>query len=474
MGQVFTGGRRVVVLTPDWGSGGGEEKWPAPRRRPTVRAPCNLDDEGTTVILPPTLVPPSPGALARLVAESRERSLAQAPPRGAARPRRALSADDAGRRLRRGPLGRHLGLLRELLEPVMRPGQLALAVADPGARVLAVVGDDDACRRAHDVGLRAGYDWSEAAVGTNGVGTAAACRAPVRVAGRQHHADLGPELVCWAAPVRAPGGDVVGVLGLTGPALAERGQELAVLTAAAAAVEARLALEDLPVADGAAARGADPDRTDPDRTDPEGTDSDGTAVAHLRALGRRRAVLAAGGCRVELSDRHSEIVLLLAWFPGGLSAEHLAGLLERGRRDAVVVRAEVRRLREALTPLGHAARLTPRPYRFERTPTCDAARVIDLVRAGRLAEAVAAHTGGVLPGSTAPGVESVRHDVARRLRTAVAELHDAGLLLELARCPENHDDAELWGRVAGAYEPGSPGRVEALAELERIDADLRA
>lgn len=424
-----------------------------------MRGQCNLDDEGTTVLLPPTLVPPSPGAIARLVAESRERSLAQAPPRTAARPRRALSAEDADRRLRCGPLGRHVGLLRELLEPVMRPGRLALAVADPGARVLAVVGDDDACRRAHALGLRPGYDWSEAAVGTNGVGTAAACRAPVRVAGPQHHADLGPEVVSWAAPVRAPGGDVVGVLGLTGPALAERGQELAVLTAAAAAVEARLALEDLPAAGGGDSGGAGPD---------------GVAIAHLRALGRRRAVLVAGGCRVELSDRHSEIALLLAWFPAGLSAEHLAGLLERGRRDAVVVRAEMRRLREALAPLGRAARLTPRPYRFERTPTCDAWRVVDLVRTGRLAEAVAAHAGGVLPGSTAPGIESVRHDVARRLRTAVLERHDAGLLLELARCSENHDDAELWDRVAGAYEPGTPGRAEALAELERIDADLRA
>jgi hypothetical protein len=80
----------------------------------------------------------------------------------------------------------------------------------------------------------------------------------------------------------------------------------------------------------------------------------------------------------------------------------------------------------------------------------------------------------VLPGSTAPGVESVRHDVARRLRTAVGEARDPGLVLELARCPENREDAEAWDRAAALHEPGSPGRTEALAELARIDADLRA
>jgi transcriptional regulator of acetoin/glycerol metabolism len=420
-----------------------------------------LDDEVIGVLLlPPVLNPPRSDALDRLVEESWERSVLAQPARARIRPGRALSDAEADRLLRHGPLAAQIGLARQLLEPFARSGSLVLTIADARARVLQVVGDDDARREAHRAGVRQGYDWSERLLGTNGVGTALASGRPVRVAGEQHYAPGAAGLVCWAVPVRNPAtGDVVGVLDLTGAARSECGHELTVLVAAGAAIEARLALT--------AAQGLLLD----------GDAGVGTAdgqMAELEVLGRRRALLHTAARGIELSERHSEIVLLLAWFAEGLSADELAHLLERGERDTVVVRAEIHRLRLALAEAAAVHRLERRPYRFVRPPSTDAGQVEALVRAGRLDEAVRRHAGGVLPGSDAPGVQTIRDDVARKLRTAVVATRDPYLILELARCPENRDDAELWDRCAASFVPGSPGRVEALAELERIDAELRA
>ncbi|GAB2463345.1 GAF domain-containing protein [Xylanimonas ulmi] len=401
------------------------------------------------VTLPHVQAPPTPAELSALLRASWARS--RPLPRTRATPRRALSDDEAARRLRAGPLCPHLAVIETLLAPTVRDEGLVLVVADPRGRVLAVHGSSDARRRAGNAGVRAGYDWSERVVGTSGLGTAVAAGRPVRVCGAEHWARLDPPLTCWAVPVRGASGDLVGVLDLSGSPSAERGNELALLVAAAAAVEARVAI---------------------DRPEPTAA-TDDESPSQLDVIARRHAVLRTARGELSLSARHSEIALLLATRPEGLTADDLAHELERAGRDPAVVRAEMRRLRAALAPLAGRESVRPRPYRFRRRPTTDAARVVSLVRSGRLGEAVRAHAGGVLPWSTAPGVETVRREVALRLRTAVGEAGEPHLLLELARCPENRQDASLWGAVVAAFAPGSPPRQEALAAIERIDSELR-
>ncbi|MGO4750686.1 hypothetical protein AB4212_19040, partial [Streptomyces sp. 2MCAF27] len=80
------------------------------------------------------------------------------------------------------------------------------------------------------------------------------------------------------------------------------------------------------------------------------------------ALGRDEALLLAEGRRLRLGPRHSEIMVLLAAHPEGLSGDRLALELygeQADRRSPVTLRAELSRLRRLVGPL-----LGSRPYRL--------------------------------------------------------------------------------------------------------------
>jgi transcriptional regulator of acetoin/glycerol metabolism len=129
-----------------------------------------------------------------------------------------------------------------LLEPLTRKlagGTACAIVADPEGIILSAHAADvfdDAAR----VRLVPGADWSEAARGTNAIGTAIAERTSVAVIGRAHYERRNGALFCYASPVFDAGGDLVAVLDVSGalahddPALARAVRE------AAAAVERSL------------------------------------------------------------------------------------------------------------------------------------------------------------------------------------------------------------------------------------------
>jgi transcriptional regulator of acetoin/glycerol metabolism len=85
-----------------------------------------------------------------------------------------------------------------------------------------------------------GAVWSEAARGTNGVGTTLVERTPVSVIGAEHYEHRNHALACYAAPVRDIRERVVGVLDATGPASMAAGFIHASVVATAAAIEALL------------------------------------------------------------------------------------------------------------------------------------------------------------------------------------------------------------------------------------------
>ena len=101
-------------------------------------------------------------------------------------------------------------------------GMMSRAVADTGhvlvviddqGYIAAVAGDvhhaGDTLRR-----LRRGVDLSEASFGTTAPGTALADRQPILVRRSDHFLTQLRQLECLAAPIFAPGGDVLGVLGV--------------------------------------------------------------------------------------------------------------------------------------------------------------------------------------------------------------------------------------------------------------------
>ncbi|NMO21560.1 sigma-54-dependent Fis family transcriptional regulator [Pyxidicoccus fallax] len=159
------------------------------------------------------------------------------------------------------------GMMEVLASAPLPSGRVALLADRDGVILATRSSGGDFRSRADDVRLIEGACWDETSRGTNAIGTALAESSAVAVVGPAHYAQRHHGLVCYAAPVHDPFGELVGVLDVTGPAggadpmvlvavasmayAAEaRLREVAwarVASAARGGVEARLAREDAPV-----------------------------------------------------------------------------------------------------------------------------------------------------------------------------------------------------------------------------------
>lgn len=121
--------------------------------------------------------------------------------------------------------------LREASEPLIRAARSVLAwltdfLADSGyvvvlsdakGRLLHVTGDAGIIRRLEHIDFIPGGNWSEAAAGTNAIGTALADGHLVQLMGAEHYCDGWQDLTCTATPIRHPfTGEIIGVLDVTG------------------------------------------------------------------------------------------------------------------------------------------------------------------------------------------------------------------------------------------------------------------
>lgn len=71
-------------------------------------------------------------------------------------------------------------------------------------------------RRLDSANAAEGFDYSEEAVGTNGLGTAMVEKRPVLIQGAHHYNELLSDLTCAASPVSTPSGSVIGAVSLGG------------------------------------------------------------------------------------------------------------------------------------------------------------------------------------------------------------------------------------------------------------------
>ncbi|MBX7195538.1 MAG: GAF domain-containing protein, partial [Sandaracinaceae bacterium] len=91
----------------------------------------------------------------------------------------------------------------------------ALLIADPTGLVARSIGGGRFAAQARALHLIEGATWSEAARGTNAIGTAIAEQRAVSVEGFAHFGRRYGNLVCYAAPVHDPSGALVAVLDAT-------------------------------------------------------------------------------------------------------------------------------------------------------------------------------------------------------------------------------------------------------------------
>lgn len=341
------------------------------------------------------------------------------------------------------PLAAVLPVIRSLLVETAQDNDQLVAVGDARARLLWVEGSPSLAAAAERIGFTEGAVWTEEAAGTNAPGTALALGQPLQIYAGEHFSRPVHPWSCSAAPVRDPDtGSIIGVLDLTGGDHIAAPHALALVRATVAAAEAELRLLRL-------RRRLPPVRR--------------AGGARLEVLGRDRARFVSPYGTLDLSPRHSEIVLLLALHPRGLSADALAVRLHEEESAGVTVRAEMSRLRRLLGP----GLLGSRPYRLLLPVTTDAGEVHALLARGAHRRALAAYPGPLLPASRAPSVAGTREELACELRRTLRHHADPALLVEWLERPENQDDMEILQAAVDALPPGSSRRLVLRARLDR-------
>ncbi|MBM7806421.1 hypothetical protein JOD57_002258 [Geodermatophilus bullaregiensis] len=395
--------------------------------------------------------PPPQAGVRAVVWDSWRRSLGSGvDPDGAGPPVDLLDDDLAAYRAAH-PLAPVLPVIRRLLVEDAEADRMIVAVTDADGRMLWVEGDRRLRSLAEGMHFVPGARWSEDVAGTNAPGTALALDHPVQFYGSEHYRRPVQPWSCSAAPVHHPvTGVLLGAIDVTGGDHVASPHVLTLVRATVAAVESELRwLHREERRDGAR-----PVRTAPVRE----------TAPLLEVLGRERARLTRAGGPVELSLRHSELLLLLAEAAAageGRSAERLAAECHAGEAAAVTVRAELSRLRRLVGP----DLVGSRPYRLLGPLETDLDAVRRLLDRGAVTAALDRYPGPVLPRSSAPGVAAARRRTAAGLRAAVLAARRPELLLRWTALPEARDDAAAWQALLEVVPAGSPHRAAAAAHL---------
>src|SRR6478736_6167874 len=273
-------------------------------------------------------------------------------------------------------------------------GDLVIAVTDADTRILWTYGGRVMRRKAETVNFVAGGLWDDESVGTNALDLANRLAQPAMVFSAEHYASIVHNWVCWAAPVHDPvTGAQLGVIDLS--TTWDRTHPIGLATAR---VMARLIETAMPRSFHHPSALADVTR-DPGLV--------------MTLLGTAESRL--DGQRLLLNRRQTEVLALLALHPEGLSLEQLHAMLYGDQAVTFsTLKAEVSHLRHAL-----GGQLSSRPYRLMMPVATDVEHVLLHLRRGRVAAAVEAYGGDLLPGTNSPALSELAEYVAVAVREAL-------------------------------------------------------
>jgi hypothetical protein len=192
-----------------------------------------------------------------------------------------------------------------------------------------------------------------------------------------------------------------------------------------------------------------------------------TQLPVLESLDVDRGLLRVGGREVELTRRHTEIVVLLAGRRSGMTTEELALALygERGRPGTV--RTELFRLRKLIGPWLAAGR-----DRLSLSIEADFLNVQALLRAGDPRRAAERYPGPLLPRSEAPGVVELREELDAWVRRAVIATEDREALWAWLDSSSGRDDRPSLRRFLADLPFDDPRRALAASRLGQLRATL--
>lgn len=180
------------------------------------------------------------------------------------------------------------------------------------------------------------------------------------------------------------------------------------------------------------------------------------APLELRFLGRTEAVYQ--GSPLALAPQQRDILALLAYHRGGVSAEQLMAYLTGDRANHAALYAAISKLRQQVP-------VSPSPYALQVPVQADFLEVLEHLQQGRVRPALERYRGPLLPGSEAPEVRALREVIEESRRRAALSSGDPEVLLDLARALG--DDFEVWEAALQALPRSDPRRplVEAQATL---------
>ncbi|WP_344733900.1 helix-turn-helix domain-containing protein [Nocardioides fonticola] len=352
------------------------------------------------------------------------------------------------------PLSRVFPLLDDVLGQAVRECDAIMAISDATGTLLWVCGTPATLRKADQIGFVEGSNWDERLAGTNAPGLALATGRAATVTRSEHFRSAVQPWSCAATPIHDPGTSaILGVLDVTGGDQVVVPQTLAMVRAAARMAEAELARELL--------------------SRPASNAAGSGLRLVLESLGRTEALVTVDDGRgrlqtLRLSPRHSEILLLLASAPQGLSGDELTVLLYEDDGASSTLRAELNRLRHLLGD----ELLLSRPYRLAAGVTGDWLAAEALLAAGDLRGAMRAYRGPLLPRSSAPGVVRLREGLENAMRHALLRSREADLMAAWTRSAWGRDDYEMWLAQRAALGTGSPMLALVEGQLARLDREL--
>ena len=131
------------------------------------------------------------------------------------------------------------GIMEHVFDQIRASGSMVI-LADSQGVILHSLGDPDFVSKAQRVALQPGASWREDLRGTNAIGTTLVEAAPVEVIGAEHYLDRNGVLTCSASPVFSPGGDISGVLDISGDYRSNQRHTLGLARLAAQLLEKRL------------------------------------------------------------------------------------------------------------------------------------------------------------------------------------------------------------------------------------------
>src|SRR3954452_13256033 len=313
-------------------------------------------------------------------------------------------------------------------------GDLVIAVTDAQTRILWTYGGRGMRRKAETVNFVPGGRWDDESVGTNALDFANRTGTPEMVFSAEHYASIVHNWVCWAAPVHDPvTGAKLGVIDLS--TSWDRTHPIGLATAR---VMARLIETAMPLSHQYAVL--------------EQLDESSEPGLVMRLLGTAETWL--DGQRLLLNRRQTEVLALLAIHPEGLSLEQLHALVYGDQAVTTsTLKAEVSPPRSCL-----GGQLASRPYRLTMPVSTDVALVLPLLRRGRVAAAVDAYGGDLLPGTNSPALAELAELVAVAVREALLADPDPDAVLRYSDlAPYDTEVVEVClARLAGTPHPAVP------------------